>query len=457
MFLRQAASAAMSASLDLQLGVMDRPAIFASTRTGNAAVNAVAIQRNIAVRGAAAATTHGRVARTAAVARPSTIATRMASVAGTVDTERPIFGPEGLTGMDAVLLLSRLLLSAVFGTAGLAKLVDREGSKKSLIGFGLPKVLAPTFASTLPALELLTSILLLPVESAWWGAVLGLILLLAFTAAVGTNLILGRRPDCHCFGQLHSEPAGWPTLVRNGALATIAGLLVWQGRLHPGPSAVAWLGSLSIIQAILVVVGITVAATLALQGWLLVQLLRQHGRLLLRMDALERTLSHDYAAGIKGLPVGAAAPSFQLPDLDGNIVQLDQLLRTTKTAIVLVFVDPGCGPCAALAPELAILHKQHESILFIALVSRGGPGENRAIFGGFGAIPILLQDGGDVARAYHVHGTPAAIAVDQHGKVVSPIMMGSDQIRSLIASASRDISPGRMPNTPSARASTRSS
>jgi hypothetical protein len=251
-----------------------------------------------------------------------------------------------------------------FGIAGLVKLGDPAGSKKSLIDFGLPKVLAPTFAITLPALELLTSILLFPVETIWWGSVLALVLLLAFTIAVGANLLLGRRPDCHCFGQIHPEPAGWLTVLRNGVLATIAGLLVWQGPLHAGPSAVAWLSRLSTIQVVLVVVAFAIAATLALQWSLLVQLLRQHGRLLLRMDALEGRLSHDYATGIKGLAIGAPAPSFELPDLDGNIVRLEQLLMTKRTAIILVFIDPRCGPCTALAPELAILSKQHESNLF---------------------------------------------------------------------------------------------
>jgi hypothetical protein len=73
----------------------------------------------------------------------------------------------------------------------------------------------------------------------------------------------------------------------------------------------------------------------------------------------------------------------------------------------------------------------------IAFVSRGNPGENRATFGGLGTIPILLQDRADVAQAYFVHGTPAAIAVDQHGSILSAVMMGGEQIRSLVASASR--------------------
>ena len=49
-----------------------------------------------------------------------------------------------------------------------------------------------------------------------------------FVVGIGVNLARGRNPECHCFGQLHSAPAGWKTLARTGALAAVAGLLVWQ-------------------------------------------------------------------------------------------------------------------------------------------------------------------------------------------------------------------------------------
>lgn len=39
--------------------------------------------------------------------------------------------------MDIVLLLARLLLAVVFVVAGLAKLVDRAGSRQALIDFGV--------------------------------------------------------------------------------------------------------------------------------------------------------------------------------------------------------------------------------------------------------------------------------------------------------------------------------
>ena len=44
--------------------------------------------------------------------------------------------------MDAALLIARLALGAVFILAGLAKLSDLQGSRKAIIEFGLPAVLA---------------------------------------------------------------------------------------------------------------------------------------------------------------------------------------------------------------------------------------------------------------------------------------------------------------------------
>src|SRR2546430_4485796 len=106
--------------------------------------------------------------------------------------------------MDGVLLAARLALAVVFVVAGLAKLLDRAGSRQALIGFGVPPGLAQPMAVVLPLAEVAVAIALVPLASAWWSAVAALVLLAAFVAAIGLNLARGRRPDCHCFGQLYS-------------------------------------------------------------------------------------------------------------------------------------------------------------------------------------------------------------------------------------------------------------
>src|ERR687893_2633068 len=189
--------------------------------------------------------------------------------------------------MGTALLVARLLLALVFLVAGVGKLADRAGSRQAIVDFGLPARLAAPLGVLLPLTELAVAIALIPISTAWWGALGALALLLLFVVGIGVNLARGRKPECHCFGQLHSEPAGWNTLVRNGILAAVAGFVVWQGYDGAGLSAVAWLAGLSTAQVVSLVIGIAVLGVLVAQCGILLHLLRQYGRLLLRVEALE--------------------------------------------------------------------------------------------------------------------------------------------------------------------------
>ena len=131
--------------------------------------------------------------------------------------------------MDEVLLVSRLLLAAVFAVAGAAKLADIAGSRSAVAGFGVPERLAGLIGTLLPFAELATAALLLFVGTARAGATAALALLLAFSVGIAASISRGEAPDCHCLGQLHSEPAGPRTLRRNFALALVAGLVVAAG------------------------------------------------------------------------------------------------------------------------------------------------------------------------------------------------------------------------------------
>jgi hypothetical protein len=164
----------------------------------------------------------------------------------------------------SAVLLARVVLATVFGVAAMAKLADREGSRRTLRGFGVPERLALVVALA----ELATAAALL--ASAFYGALAALALLAAFSAAIVAALARGARPDCGCFGRLHSAPAGRGTLVRNAALAACAGLVI----AGPATRLADWM----------VAVG-AVAAAHAAFSW---QLLRQNGRLWQRIEALER-------------------------------------------------------------------------------------------------------------------------------------------------------------------------
>ena len=143
--------------------------------------------------------------------------------------------------MSVLLLVARLLLAGIFPVAGAAKLVDRDGFRQTFSEFGVP---AP-FATPLPVLLVLAelSVALLPAATARWCALGALALLGLFVTGVSVALARGRKPECHCFGQLHSAPARWKTLARNSVLATLASFVVWQGwDGDVAPSAISWLG-----------------------------------------------------------------------------------------------------------------------------------------------------------------------------------------------------------------------
>src|SRR5215216_6392572 len=76
----------------------------------------------------------------------------------------------GDSRMDVVLLIVRLFLAAVLLVAGIAKLADRAGSRRSLLAFGLPKGLAGPLAVLLPLVELVAAVALVPSSTAVWGA-----------------------------------------------------------------------------------------------------------------------------------------------------------------------------------------------------------------------------------------------------------------------------------------------
>ena len=354
--------------------------------------------------------------------------------------------------MNVILLGARLLLALVFFVAGIAKLADRSGSRQAIIDFGLPPSLAPLLGVLLPLGELVVAAALIPISTAWWGAVGALSLLLLFVTGIASNLARGRKPHCHCFGQLHSTPIDRKTLARNGALAAVAGFVIWQGSEDAGPSAVSWVGTLSAAQLAGLIVGLVVLGLLVGQWWFLVHLLRQNGRLLVRVEVLETGLSAGAGAYPSqngaptqpqgGLPVGSQAPAFSLSGLYGETLTLEAL-RAPGKPVMLLFSDPNCGPCNALLPEIGRWQKEHAGKLRISLISRGTPEENRTKTTEHGLTNVLLQKDWEVSEAYEVRGTPAAVLVRPDGTIGSPLAGGAEAIQSLLKQVVE--APARVP------------
>jgi peroxiredoxin len=343
-----------------------------------------------------------------------------------------------------ILLGARLALAIVLGVAGIAKLLDAAGTRAALAGFEVPPRWAAPLGVALPAAELLVAAALLPAASAWYGALGALALLALFTAAIGRALRRGARPDCRCFGQLRPRPVGRATLVRNTVLMALALLVLIPGPAAAGPGLLGWLEPLAPGERAFALVG---AVTVALLGALVVmvaRLLGQQARLLARLEAIEDQLEGGAPAPAtereearppaRGLPVGAAAPAFALPDLDGVPRSLAALLAPSRP-VLLVFASAGCEPCAALAPEIGRWQRQHAAVLTVAVVSSGGADENRAKLRGVAPDRVLLQAGSEVADAYTATWTPGAVLIGRAGRIASAMAYGDRGIGALVARA----------------------
>ena len=165
---------------------------------------------------------------------------------------------------------------------------------------------------------------------------------------------------------------------------------------------------------------------------------------MLRLDALEaamaarpgpRAAARRRAPGPRRPPgraaAGVAAPQFDLDRLEGGTSSTAELLALGQP-LALAFVDPACGPCGALLPELVRWPRKMSAQVTLAIVTTGSVESNSSkLAGRLGHV--LLQSGREVAEAYRAYGTPSMVVVDADGTIGSPVAEGSDAIRGLMA------------------------
>jgi peroxiredoxin/uncharacterized membrane protein YphA (DoxX/SURF4 family) len=353
------------------------------------------------------------------------------------------------------LVAARLLLAAVFLLAGATKLIDPFGTRKALRDFGVPAVLARPLVLLLPLLELVVAAALIPAGLVWYGAWGALGLLVLFLLAVGVAMARGRKPDCHCFGQLHSAPVGRSTLIRNAVLAACAGWLASRGPIQKEPDLWGWFASLGPEESKFAIVGAGVAAFLFFR----VLVRSRPQSVSIQSQTIESQMDEDDdndgpAPRVKskstpapaenpeparravlgvGLPIGTPAPDFELPAITGERRSLRYLLAQGRD-VLLVFSSPFCKPCEALASNLVRWMREMEGLPRIVLVSRGTVQENRAKLKEFEASRVLLQRNFEVAEEYDCESTPTAVLVGADGLIRSTLAVGGVAIKQLLSS-----------------------
>ncbi len=183
--------------------------------------------------------------------------------------------------------------------------------------------------------------------------------------------------------------------------------------------------------------------------WLLLyQVIKQQGRLLIRLDHLEARLadgarvamspqgngSRTHAAQPLGLAVGSAVQRFQLPDLAGRMVDLEDF---RGKRVLLVNWSPQCGFCDLIAPDLAKLRPElQKRKVELVLVSHGEAEVNRtqARQRGLESRILLVSDGQGI-ETFQNMGTPAAYLLDEDGKIAKPLAVGADHVLELAREA----------------------
>jgi peroxiredoxin len=210
-------------------------------------------------------------------------------------------------------------------------------------------------------------------------------------------------------------------------------------------------------------------------SWLCWQLLQQNGRILLRLDDLEKRLdklrfgerqaemdqarageagwaltnkeeqeranrfrNHSLARSkIKrdGLKAGTPAPDFRLPRLDGR--GEFSLAKLRGQRVLIIFSSPHCAPCNELAPKLESFHRDQPE-LELVMISQGEPDENRAKVKEHRlTFVVVLQQSWAISRRYAIFATPAAYLLDQKGVIAHDVAIGAEPILNLLTSLSR--------------------
>lgn len=315
--------------------------------------------------------------------------------------------------MEPLALVARIVLAAVLSAAGIAKLLDRSGSVAAVRGFGAPDRLAAAAGTLLPVAELTCAALLVIRPSAAPGAIAATVLLLAISAAISRLIAAGQAPPCHCFGAVHSEPVGRATLLRSLALTVLAVIVAVQG---PGSRIEVGGVGLEPLSPLLAAAGaVIVTARRSRRG--------------------SRTV-----AG--GPPPGDRAPWFELGSAHDGPVSLESLLTTGQT-LALVFVDAGCGPCRTFLPALASWQPGVAEALIFAAIRRRGGDPDVGLGDGLG-MPELIDESGDVFKAYGVAATPSAVIVGSDGRLASRPVAGYAAIEALIRLSLRDSHAGSL-------------
>jgi peroxiredoxin len=183
---------------------------------------------------------------------------------------------------------------------------------------------------------------------------------------------------------------------------------------------------------------------LAVGTWIGYQLVRQNGRIVLRLESIEQQLGQRAGPQQRepqGLPVGGLAPDFELPDLAGVSHKLSKFRGQDR---LLIFFNPGCGYCTKMAADLAALPLEGGASRAIPIVvTTGDADENRKLVEKYGIrCVVLIQKQMEVASRFRAQGTPMGYRIDAAGRIASELAVGAESLLELAAKKPHSVDSG---------------
>ena len=122
------------------------------------------------------------------------------------------------------------------------------------------------------------------------------------------------------------------------------------------------------------------------------------------------------------LEIGRPAPAFNLANLDGRKVSLDQF---KGKVVMLDFWATWCGPCRMTMPLLENLQKEYANTIILLAINLQEPGDIVKDYMRQHNLhsQVLLDEEGAVGQTYGAEAIPMQVLIDKQG-IVRDVMTG---------------------------------
>lgn len=336
------------------------------------------------------------------------------------------------------LLAPQILLSLTLLVSGIAKLGAREGTRDAMRSLRLPLVPAHgVIASVLPVAEIVLALLAwVPVPPL--QVVVGILILalmLAYLVIIARALTFPEPVACSCFGTLASPTVSRATLWRNIVLSVLAVIALVAAVTGAPALAVLWAPG-SVLGWALALATAVVLTALALGG---TTAGAADGRTDRRADGrTTEAVAAVPAASEPGAEVPAEASDAEELDYErspipfGVLREQDGTVRTLRAltadgAVLLVWLNPGCGPCERVMDNMGAWREAFGPHLQTrALIPGGVQRASEAVRDRVGPVAEDIEY--NLAESLGGGGNPSAVLLGADGMLAGGPVTGSTDV-----------------------------